>query len=360
MSIEEKVFKKKRFLEDKLLDFGFSKDDGHYIYHQNIMDGDFQVELTVSGQELDQVSGRVIDTDLNEEYFGFRVKSRIGSFAGQVQEAYLELLNEIAEKYCQDLAFSSQQANRLVHFLDETFQDALNYPFEKFPSYAAFRYEPLKKWYALLFPLKKEKLDDPYHHYQKEELEEELEVVNIKVAPQLIDELIKEKGIFPSYHMNKKHWVTVTLDDSVTDAKLFEMVKESRRLVVGKQAALESNFWIIPANPKYYDIDQEFAANPIIKWTQKAKIKQGDFVLIYMTNPVGAVRYACRVLESDIDNNGYRKESSIQKLMKIERIKTFSEEDYPLSKLKTYGVKTIRGPRRLPEELVKDIKKELK
>lgn len=39
-------------------------------------------------------------------------------------------------------------------------------------------------------------------------------------------------AVIPGYHMNKKHWNTVTLDGSVPDAELARMIDHSYTLVV--------------------------------------------------------------------------------------------------------------------------------
>ena len=43
----------------------------------------------------------------------------------------------------------------------------------------------------------------------------------------------------PGYHMNKKHWNTVTLKGAVSDDELREMIDESYRLVVSKLTKAE-------------------------------------------------------------------------------------------------------------------------
>ena len=37
-------------------------------------------------------------------------------------------------------------------------------------------------------------------------------------------------NIFPGYHMNKKNWITIILDDSLKDEEVFELIKESYEL----------------------------------------------------------------------------------------------------------------------------------
>ena len=42
------------------------------------------------------------------------------------------------------------------------------------------------------------------------------------------------RSIRPGYHMNKKHWITITLDDEVQDELIEFLAQESYRLVVAK------------------------------------------------------------------------------------------------------------------------------
>ncbi len=39
-------------------------------------------------------------------------------------------------------------------------------------------------------------------------------------------------AVNPGYHLNKRHWNTVTLDDSVPEPELLRMIDDSYRLVV--------------------------------------------------------------------------------------------------------------------------------
>ncbi len=39
-----------------------------------------------------------------------------------------------------------------------------------------------------------------------------MDVVNLKCEPDLIPNLINEKGIYPAYHMNKRHWISVEIE----------------------------------------------------------------------------------------------------------------------------------------------------
>jgi predicted DNA-binding protein (MmcQ/YjbR family) len=57
--------------------------------------------------------------------------------------------------------------------------------------------------------------------------------VSLKIDPELGEGL---RGAYPAiqpgYHLNKRHWVTVTLDGSVSDEMLLELLEDSYDLVV--------------------------------------------------------------------------------------------------------------------------------
>ncbi|GAA5534396.1 MmcQ/YjbR family DNA-binding protein [Deinococcus aluminii] len=57
--------------------------------------------------------------------------------------------------------------------------------------------------------------------------------LSLKVPPERGEELRGEyPAIMPGYHLNKRHWVTVTLDGSVPDTLLQELLVDSHALVV--------------------------------------------------------------------------------------------------------------------------------
>jgi len=62
--------------------------------------------------------------------------------------------------------------------------------------------------------------------------------VTLKCDPSLALELrARHPAIQPGYHMNKRHWNTVTLDGSVDHDELREMVEHSCELAAGREPA---------------------------------------------------------------------------------------------------------------------------
>lgn len=54
-----------------------------------------------------------------------------------------------------------------------------------------------------------------------------LEIIDLRIAGEHIEKLIDQKIYFPGYHMNKKSWNTVVLNNSVSDTELHERIHES-------------------------------------------------------------------------------------------------------------------------------------
>ena len=60
---------------------------------------------------------------------------------------------------------------------------------------------------------------------------EPMEIVNLKCEPDLISTLIRESGIYPAYHMNKKYWISMDIEGYEDIEKLKMLVDMSYRLV---------------------------------------------------------------------------------------------------------------------------------
>lgn len=352
MSLVSSVFAKKRVRFEALLPFGFVREDEEFSYRRLFMDGDFEARVQVS--TTGQVTGQVWDCELDEAYEAIYRENQLGPFVSQVKEDYLSILHDIAQACFDTQPFQHEQTNRLALYLEQTYGDTYDHPFAKYPDYLSYRVAG--KWYALVFPTKLAKLG-----VTGQEAEREVEVVNLKVPAQKLPTYLEKEGIYPAYHMSKKSWVSVVLDGNLADEDLFDLLDQSRQLVQPKSLAQAAgpDFWVIPANPKYYDIDSEFATSPVIDWTQKAKIRTGDYVTIYMTAPIRAIRYLCRVLQADLPNQGQRDREDIKKLMRLELLKTYPDEQFNQAVLLEKGLKTVRGPRRLPQGLVDLIKSDV-
>ncbi|HFI0470113.1 TPA: MmcQ/YjbR family DNA-binding protein [Streptococcus suis] len=334
-----------------LIPFGFIFSDGRYIYREVFMEG--QLEAVVEVDEAGQLSSYVWDCEMEEVYTAHLVTAPAGAFVGQVRDRYQSILARVEEACCVALPFTKGQSNRLAQLIKEQWGDLPDYPFAKLPTYGAFRHPANNKWYALVSQIPRGKLDGSGS-------QDEVEIVNLKVDGREIAELLSQSGIFPAYHMSKKTWVSVLLDDTVEDQLAFALLEKSRYLVGPKSYRAEQgpDYWVIPANPKVYDIDTEFAENKVVYWPQKSTIQAGDIVAIYVTAPVQVIRYVCRVLQANVTNHGQSDIPRDKSVMQVELIAQLPDEFLPRERMMDLGVKAVRGPRRLTEELIRELQKQ--
>ena len=158
--------------------------------------------------------------------------------------------------------------------------------------------------------------------------------------------------------MNKKSWITIVLDDTVADDFLFELLDESHAFTLRKNnyRLNGNNAWLVPANPKFFDIEAAFAKQKEIIWKQSSDIKVGDTAYMYVGAPISAVLYKCAVTAVDIPYNYEDKNLKISKVMKIKLIKKYGKNFMGFAKLGEYGVRTVRGPRICPPNLIAVLK----
>ena len=228
------------------------------------------------------------------------------------------------------------------------------YPWRKNPGGAVFRHTDNKKWFALVMDVQGDRVGLTSPDY--------VDVINLKIDDMFYrDMIIREEGIMPAYHMNKMHWVSVRLDGSVPDARVFELVDMSFMATASakkKEKVRPAKEWIIPANPKYFDIVHAFDNADVIHWKQGAGIKKGDTVFMYVGAPVSAVMYKCRVTETGIPYNQENKYITIKALMKIRLQKRYAPDKFTFEVLKAeYGIYAVRGPRGIPNSLSAALKK---
>ena len=58
-----------------------------------------------------------------------------------------------------------------------------------------------------------------------------VKILNVKYPTDIILEIIDNKNIFPAYHMNKKHWLSIVLDKNIKMETIKELIDISYSLV---------------------------------------------------------------------------------------------------------------------------------
>ena len=216
------IFKNRRFSPEALLRYGFSRAENGFSLQTPLMDGQFYALLSFS--QNGEPSFRVFETETNEEYFPARVLSAEGAFVGALHQEIELLFRKIAET-CFPLAPFQGQAERVLSFLQTTLHAPPESLWEKFPDYAVFRVSEGGAWFALLANVARRSL-------ALDGLGDE-SVLNVKAAPETVSALLQDGTALPAYHMNKKHWATLVLNDRLSDQTVFSLLEASFALVKG-------------------------------------------------------------------------------------------------------------------------------
>ena len=238
-------------------------------------------------------------------------------------------------------------------YIKKKYKISPEYPWAKYDSNAVFRHSDNKKWFALVMSVKKDKLGLSDFGY--------VDVINLKIDDMMFrDILIQKEGILPAYHMNKQHWITVLLDGTVAAAEVYDLIDASFIATASKKKKEKirpPKEWLIPANPKFYDIEHAFDNLLIVNWKQSSSIKVGDTIFIYVTAPVSAILYKCKAVEVDIPYNYEDKNLTITTVMKIKLLRKYDYGQFTFDILKEeYGIYAVRGPRGVPNSLSHKLK----
>ena len=340
MNIEETVFKKEKLNKEKLIPFGFVKEDSKYKYSKKFMNSNFRADVYID--ENGNVSGKVYDLDINEEYTNFRIEDAIGEFVNTVKEEYIKILNEIKNHCFEKEYFIYGQSNRITNLIYKKYNVTPEFLWEDSPNHGVFRNKRSAKWFGIIMNIDKSKI------IAKET--GEIEVLNVKLDDE-VEKYLKQKGIYPSYHMNKKNWVSIILDDTLSDEKVMKLID------ISFENSDIKGEWLIPANPKYYDVINAFNDTDTITWKQSNNIMKGDIVYLYVAEPYSAIMFKCEAVETDIPYEYKNNNLSIKKIMKIKLIKRYNQDVFTFKKLNKYGIKAIRGPRSVTSKLSKELNK---
>ena len=327
--LEDEVFKKRKLNKDKLIPYGFILENNIYKYSKLIMDDIFRVDITINSKG--NVIGKVYDLDGDYEYTNFRLENVKGDFVNRVKDEYIKVLESIANNCYTEEYFIYKQSNEVSNLIKEKYNVLPEFLWESNPNYGIFRNESSNKWFAIIMNIDRNKLDF--------KMSGEVEVLNVKLDD-LVDTYLKKEGIYPAYHMSKKSWVSIILDNTLSNKEIMNLIDISYDLSNRKKE------WIIPANPKYYDIVNAFNGIDTITWRKSHNFMINDIVYIYITEPYAYIMFKCVVISLDED------------IMTLKLLKRYSDNDFTFARLKSCGVKSVRSPRgitsKLSEELNKD------
>ncbi|MCR5175361.1 MAG: MmcQ/YjbR family DNA-binding protein [Anaerovibrio sp.] len=89
-----------------------------------------------------------------------------------------------------------------VAYIKSAYGTDADYPWEDIDAFV-FRHRISKKWFCLF-------MDVPASCLGLNE-QKTITIINLKVPKALREDLLREEGIHPAYHMNKQHWISLDL-----------------------------------------------------------------------------------------------------------------------------------------------------
>ena len=100
-----------------------------------------------------------------------------------------------------------------LEYCHNTYGTSPDYPFDEDFETAVLRHKDNRKWYAIVMRVSRRKfgLDS----------DEVIDVVNLKLPTEMFGSFGAADGVYPAYHMNKLHWISVLLPDSPEDVISF-------------------------------------------------------------------------------------------------------------------------------------------
>lgn len=239
------IFRASVPLYERFASFGFEKRNGALILKRDLAGTDFYVLLTVTGASqppasrenctssslpaasfvADTLTAEVFERETDERYVLFDVKQSNGTFVAELREQVRSLVEEFRAA-----CFESRNLREKYEaYVAESFECAVDYPWPDYEgdvSTAVWRC-PNNRMFALV-------MDITYRKFGFES-DEPVSVVNLKVDLDKLETLLDGKSVFPAYHMNKKHWVSVLLTGVTSREKLETMTHHSYELVKEKK-----------------------------------------------------------------------------------------------------------------------------
>lgn len=222
VSITDNLLKNKKFNPQKAIDFGFKKTDNNvFTYQTNIMDQQFQLTVTINSNDL---LTKLVEISSGDEYRLHLDSLATGSFVNSIRNEFLDVLTNIVKNCFDTDIFKNPQSNQVIQYVNNNYQTTPEFLWEKFPNYAALRRLDNNKWFGLLMIVNAQKIGL--------DIDKDIEVLDLRIDTDKLEETIDNKVFFKGYHMNKKHWYAVYLNDTIPNDELFKRINDSYNLSI--------------------------------------------------------------------------------------------------------------------------------
>ncbi len=211
MKLINDLFKKYKLEEEKLIEYGFVFNDGIYFYKKLINNNEFELIITIKNKMID---GKLIDKDFNEEYEMINSLSSSGFIEKLKKECEVILLDIRSNCYFKE-DFIFDQSNEISNYIKEKYNANPEYLWNSEPGFGVFRNPNSNKWFGIIMNIKRNKITGNDN--------KEIEVLNLMLKDKT-EYYLNNKNIYPAYHMSKKNWVSIILDESLSNDEIINLV----------------------------------------------------------------------------------------------------------------------------------------
>ncbi len=211
------LFSRFKSKKDKLTKYGFQSKNNTYILDKKSINKEFTFHIEITDN---QVLSTVIDNGTQEEYMPFYIESINGEYVGKIRDEFDMLIKSILST-CYEKDYNNNYVQKVIKYIKDKYNIEPSYLFEDSPNTCVFKHKEAK-WLGII-------MDIPYTKIGIDS-KEIVYVLNVKTPKEEVETLIKDPGIFPAYHMNKKYWVSILLDGSISIKSIERLIDTSYTL----------------------------------------------------------------------------------------------------------------------------------
>lgn len=212
------VFDKYIFSPGKAADCGFELRDGVYTAKRELSESGFYAVFNITGSSFE---ANVFEEPDGDEYLPFNSNSD-GGYVSAVRAN----VDNIKDEILRECFIPADIKGALLDYVREKYGTEPEAPWGPLREYHTLNTAKKHKWYGLFMLI-------PYR-YLGIDKEGKINVLNLKAKPEDIPPLIDNVRYFPSYHMNKKYWISILLDREADTEHIKRLLDNSYSIVEGK------------------------------------------------------------------------------------------------------------------------------
>lgn len=200
----EELLKNKKANLNLIKKYGFLEKENIYILKKKIHKDEFQLEVYIN--KNGNIDTNLIEIATGEPYFLYKLDTQ-GEFVGALREEIKEILCDVINSCYSDSVYKLNQTIAIIEYIKCKYKCLPEFLWKKFPNFAVFRRKDNKKWFCIVMIVSKDKLGL--------NSKEEIEIINLKSSKEKVGEYLKNENIYQAYHMNKKSWYTIVLNNTI-------------------------------------------------------------------------------------------------------------------------------------------------